>query len=476
MIKHRLARVRDEDGFAMVIAVALITLLAILAVTLMTSVEGDNKRSRTFPPRDGAYQAAEAGINAYTAKLLENPLYYNQFEIMGEATRSVGAASSTTGDVAFSGYTNWSYASKDKFCNPNNCLKGSGYQYDIEVCPPMQSCSNFGSTQIPYTRILSTGRPVNNSDKRTWRALEMDVRPFSLSHFQMFTAGDYSVGSGGNTYGPIYAQGDISHAGTAYADVMAEGTVSGLSASDLKNGAKIYYGHGSQYSDDIRKAPGLATKPNFNDFLVSQTDTKGAAQSGGIYLNDSSQDAFKLVFQPDGTIQISKCKKAVVGGVTKALADTAPTCGTATSYAMPSNGAIFGEQSLLVEGTVHGRATVVSAQDIIVSNNLLYADYTNDILGLIGNHDVLVPNYAPQDLEWHSAVIAQTGARKAYTNNGDHDTLNFYGSVTSYGSPSMTMFRTRNYNPEPSLSYLSPPWFPVLNNQLQILVEREVSP
>jgi len=476
VIERRISQLREESGFALVLAIALIALLTVLGIALMGSVQGDNARSRTFPPRDAAYQAAEAGINAYTAKLLENPLYYNQFEIMGEATRSVGAASSTTADVAFSGYTSWTYPSKDKWCDPSYCLKGSGYQYDIEVCPPMQACANFGGNQIPYTRILSTGRPVGSTDRRTWRAVEMDVRPFSLSHFQMFTAGDYSVGAGGNTYGPIYAQGNISHAGTAYADVMAEGTVSGLAASDLKNGAKIYYGHGSQYADDIRKAPGLATKPNFNDFLVSQTDTKAAAQSAGIYLNDATQDAFKLVFQADGTILISKCKKAVVSGVTKVLGDTAPTCGTATSYTMPSNGAIFGEQSLLVSGTVHGRVTVVSAQDIVIADNIVYADYTNDILGLIGNHDVLVPNYAPQTLEWHSAVIAQTGARKAYTNNGDHQTLNFYGSVTSYGSPSMTMFLTRNYNPEPSLAYLSPPWFPVLNNQLQILVEREVSP
>jgi Tfp pilus assembly protein PilX len=443
--------VREESGFALMIAVVLMMLLATIAVAVLDQAMAESTHSRTAQTQDGSYQAAEAGLNAYMAKLLEDAIFYDHYLIGGEASRTVSGVAyngSGTTDVSFMTApvgVPWTYASKNVWTDPTVYLKGSGYQYDIEVCQPVVSGSPacggiFGGGTNPYLRIVSTGRPVNNTDKRTWRAIELDVKPFSLTDFQMFSKASVSYGSTATTYGPVYSQGDVNHSGKALADVMAEGNVSGPSLG-ITPPARVY---DVNTSPNIRHAPGLSTEPAFNNFLGSEQKAKPAAQASGTYLNDTTKDAFKLVFASNGTVQISSCKKAVVNNVAQDIGAVAPVCTLISAPTVPPYGAIYSEQSLIVEGTLLGRVTIVSAKDIVVSNNITYAS-SDSVLGMIASNDVVVAQYTPDTLTWHGAVIAQNGQRHSYSNDGSHSTQNFYGSTTTNGSPSMDMFRTRNY-------------------------------
>ena len=478
---RRLAR--DEGGFALAMTVVMMMLLATLAVVLLDQVMMESTHSRAVQTQDGAYQAAEAGLNAYMAKLLEDSSYYDHYLIGGEATRTVSGVAyhgSGTTDVSFMSApvgVPWTYASKDVWTSSSAYLKNSGYQYDIEVCPPVVSgspaCNGiFGAGTNPYLRVVSTGRPLNDTtDKSTWRAIELDVKPFSLTDFQMFSKADVSYGATATTYGPVYSQGNVNHAGKALADVMAEGNVTGPSLG-ITAPARVY---DVNTSPDIRHAPGLSTEPNFNNFLGFEQNAKPAAQASGTYLNDTTKDAWKLVFSSNGQVQESSCKKAVVNYVAQDIGKVAPVCTVVKSFGVPPYGAIYAEQSVIVEGVVLGRVTVVSAQDIDISNNISYAS-SDSVLGLIASNDVVVAQYTPDTLTWHAAVIAQNGQRHSYSNDGSHSTQNFYGSTTTNGSPSMDMFRTRNYYLDSVLQYIAPPYFPVLNSQLNIVLQRDVSP
>ena len=56
----------------------------------------------------------------------------------------------------------------------------------------------------------------------------------------------------------------------------------------------------------------------------------------------------------------------------------APTCGAPTTYNVPSNGAIYSNETVIIGGTgtsastVNGRVTVTSNNDIVIGNNITY--------------------------------------------------------------------------------------------------------
>ena len=90
--------VRREDGVAMVLVVALYAMLVLLAVTLIATVLAEGTRSATAVRRDAAFQAAEAGIDDYTAKLVDDHGYYAHYVHPGESTRE---AAGTTAMASF---------------------------------------------------------------------------------------------------------------------------------------------------------------------------------------------------------------------------------------------------------------------------------------------------------------------------------------------------------------------------------------
>ena len=140
----------------------------------------------------------------------------------------------------------------------------------------------------------------------------------------MLADASVSYGSSATTYGKIYSSGSINHQGDAYANLYAEGSVSGGPNLLTPSGgvqAKIYT---PSTTPNIRSV--IKTPVNFSNFLTSLTDIKRAASQpgGGVYLLGAPA-AWKLVFNSDGTFTSQSCSQT--GG--HDVAATAPTCGAA---------------------------------------------------------------------------------------------------------------------------------------------------
>ena len=199
----------DERGIAMVIALALITLISVIAVTLLTVTSGEASRSRRDVKTTGAYQAAESGTNAYLSDLTESTVFFNSYLAKGEATRTdsnnVTHASSNASDVAWSSGNTWTYPT-----NPANDTGwfdlGNGYEYLIQVYPPNTGAQQSQAQVI--TRMDVTGRPKGSTDFSTWRTIETMIRPSSLTDFQTFTATSVTYASTATTTGPIFVGED----------------------------------------------------------------------------------------------------------------------------------------------------------------------------------------------------------------------------------------------------------------------------
>jgi hypothetical protein len=435
----------------------------VLSTTLFVILNSEQTRSNNAVKRDASFQAAEAGIHTYMAKLLDDPSFYLHYLAKGESSRTAGSttvAGSASTNIAWTGGTTWTYPGG--FGNWR--ALGNGYEYSLQITPP--------SSSSPGVKIVGVGRKSGSTTAN--RKLEAVVRQASVSDFQMLANANISYGSEATTTGKIYATEDssgnkhsVTHNGNAYADIYAEGDVTG---------SVTMHGAAKKYDKDTNPTIRTMIKSpiNFDGFLTSLSEIQSAAQSAGVYLNDSSKDAWFLKFSSSGTFTAQSCTEN-----SGDIEDTQPTCGSATTYNVPTNGAVFVAQSVIVSnastgGGVKGRVTVASADNVVIAGNIGPVAAGVDVLGLVAANNMYVAAWVPTNLTWSAATIAQTGVWKSAGGAGTKTKMIFTGSTATADGGSMPMFNERVYNYEPSLLYLQPPWFPVISDSLTTVLFREL--
>jgi hypothetical protein len=515
----RLESPRDEQGFALVLAIAVVTLVTMTALSIMTLTQNESANSRRDQAKDGSYQAAEAGTNAYLSDLTQNNVFFYSFMAKGEATRTDSSMVAHTNnctvtctDLAWTSGNTWTYTTSP-VSDTGWMNLGNGYDYLIRVYPPNTAIA--GLAQV-ITRIDVIGRPHGSTDVTRWQTIETMIRPSSLTDFQAFLATSITYAAGATTTGPIFVgednngtPGTLEHDGIAKANLYAEGTVTG--STRLLNGAKRY---------DKNSSPTALCKLNncspvpFSSFSSTISTVHNAADgTGGLDLGTTDPtnaalagqspaywvDAWKLVFQADGTVLVSSCKKYRSTGRTVTTYEDydgtqPPVCGTPTLHALPSIGAIYSGTDVLVSGVVHGRVTIASAGHLVYAGDLTYVADGVDVVGLEAQGTIYIAQWAVDangNITIYGAQLALNGPWSAdprcgspsYCHSacriGSNCTMNFYGSSALYGQPgsaiSMSgMFNTRNYNYDSNLIFLPPPFFPSLGNAFTILVQRQI--
>ncbi len=426
-----------------------------LVAALMATTLAEATRSGQGVTESTAMAAAEAGVDDYISKLTEDHTYYSDYVHPGEATRKDASNKVGTPGQVWAGASTWTYPNgRDTWL-----ALGNGYEYNLQITPP--------TTGSQLVKILSMGRRTGMTTNT--RTIEVLVRAASVADFQMVSNADVSYGSTATTRGKIYAGVDssgrkhsIDHDGTAYGNLYAEGSITGSVA--YKNGAKGYN------SSTIRSV--IPTAVNFNTFTSSLVDLKTASQTtGGIYLDDSSKAAWKLTFNSAGTVTIASCTQH--NG--KDIGGTAPDCTTTATATVPTVGAIYANQSVVVSGSVKGQVTVASNDNVIIAGNISYVTTGVDVLGLIAKNDMIVAQYAPSTLTWSAATVAQTGQWRSYSTSTDHTSMTFTGSTATNQGGYMSMFGTRNYVYDSNLLYLQPPYFPLILDTYTVVSFRELA-
>jgi Tfp pilus assembly protein PilX len=437
-MRERIQSLRDDErGFAIILAVALMALVTTASLVIFTLTQSENSNSRRDQTQSGAYQAAEAGTNAYLADLTQDIGFYNSEVAKGEATRTGGTdglahannCTVTCSDMTWNTTwgTTWTYVTSRATDTGWYTVPAPGgatsqeYQYLIQVYPPNKNLVQNEAQLI--TRIDVTGRPYGSTNTSTWRTIETLLRPSSLADFQAFLAQSETYGPTAVTTGPIFVgednsgvAGNLVHQGTAKANLYAEGTVSG--GTTYQNGAVHY---------DKNTTPNALCKLNncspvpFTTFTNYIATVKSAADStGGIDLpttdpgntNLASQtpayavDAWKLTFNSNGTVTVLACKK-VNSTTADYTSTTPPTCyvaknapygngttSTPISTLTPVKFPIYSATDVILSGTVHGTVTVASGDDIIYGGNTTYVADGTDVLGLEATNDIVIPAWA----------------------------------------------------------------------------------
>jgi len=167
----------------------------------------------------------------------------------------------------------------------------------------------------------------------------------------------------------------------------------------------------------------------------------------------------------------------------------AKTFDATTTYDMPANSYIYIDDTIWVEGTVNGRATIGIAEDkdIIISNDIIYtAKDGNHVLGLISEQNILLPYNSPEDLEIDAALLAQNGAVKRYYFPGNtKDNLLIYGCIISNetwtwswvsgGGSVVSGYEQTDSTYDANLTYSPPLGFPV-SSEYDLISWEEIKP
>jgi Tfp pilus assembly protein PilX len=459
-VRRSLRSLRDEQGVALVFVILVMMVMTSIGLVTLESIRHEQTQSYTQTSRQTAHQAAEAGIDDYMAKIKDDPQYYLHWIHPAESERR----SSTGVDVptAFDGsgnpiqqawaYTNtWTYPNGKVFYRAATSNSAtSAYEYNIQITPP--------SAGSPVLKIVSTGRPAGDTNTKDYRVIEQVLSPNSITRYYRIVDGNVGFGSTTTTNGQVWANGTISHDGFATADLWATGSING--SVTMQNGSV--------------KHPNQSTPINFSSFLSSLSDISRAASvnSPSTNFNDSSKAAWRFVFASNGTYTVQSCTKS--GG--QDVAKTMPVCGSATTYSVPTNGAIYVQQDAIVSGSVKGRVTVASNSNIVLEGALNPVTPGTDVIGLNAQNDLIIAQYTPNNLTWNASVLAQTGTWHTYSSDGSHSTMTFTGSSTTADGGDMTMFDTRSYGYDDNLKFLQPPWFPSLVKPWTTTLFRELPP
>ncbi|MCX5696866.1 MAG: hypothetical protein NTU54_02665 [Candidatus Omnitrophica bacterium] len=108
------------------------------------------------------------------------------------------------------------------------------------------------------------------------------------------------------------------------------------------------------------------------------------------------------------------------------------------NMALPTNGALFvSGGDLTISGTLNGRLTAGSSQDILIPSSIVYADSpkvnpnSTNVLGLIAEHDAMISYTAPTDIEIDGCIMTMSTSfmMENWWAGPPKGTLTMYGGI-----------------------------------------------
>ncbi len=456
-----------QNGSIIVFEVLIIFVFSVVMLAVMAMAAGQFRILRSTAVKEQAFQIAESGINYYQWHLAHFP---NDFK------DGTGAAPSNQTNFTNPCYLH-SYQDKD-----TNATIG---YYCLEITPPL-----VGSTIVT---IKSTAYAVSNPKIK--RVITSRYGIPSLAKYSFLTNSDVWIGNTESVVGAMHSNGGIRFDGSSTGPTTSAKTTytcqsyHGCSPASTKAGI---WGNANQATKNLWSYP--VPNVDFSAMTSNLASLKTSAQNGGLYLAPSNAQGYSLVFNSNGTISVYKVtslRSTPTGYDVNNVAhneDLDYNARTLLSQAsIPSNGVIYIEDQVWVEGTVAGRAIVAAAKlpynsstapSIIIPNNINYTVKDGTVsLGLLAQNNILVSYYSPNILNIDAALIAQNGSvQRFYYANDVKTSLTTYGTVASYGTWTwnwssgnsiVSGYQSTVTTYDSNLLYAPPPSFPLASSSYQ---------
>lgn len=461
-------RSEGRNGYILVFVLVCASIGILIIAGLIKWAGTDIVATRQTAEREQALQIAEAGVDYYRWHLAHSPLDFMD-------------GTATSGPY------------RHDFLDKDGNLIG---HFSLTIVPPP-----VGSTLVTLTSTGSTTVPGSPT-----RSIKVQFAKPSIAKYAVVANSTMRFGAGTEVFGPIHSNQGIRFDGIAHNLVT-----SGVSTYDDPDhsGANEFGVHTHDSPTD--PLPPTAVPARADIFQVGRTfpvpsidfsgmtsdlsQLKTSAQSSGFYRPGSGSLGYHVVVKTNDTFDLYRVTQMTnaPSGCTNSQSQTG--WGTWSiqnqtllgNYAFPSNGVLFFEDHVFVNGQINSaRLNIIAAvlpdsvpsrKNIIINNDLLYTRYDGtDTIGLIAQGNVLVGLVSEDDLRIDAALIAQNGlAGRFYygsncSPNDDRATLTLWGMIATnqrygFAYTDGTGYHTRNINYDGNLLYAPPPGFPLTGDE-----------
>lgn len=426
----------------------------------------DIKSSRQTSDRELAIQIAEAGIDYYRWHLAHAPTDFQ------DGTGENGP------------YTH-------DFTDKTGNIIG---QFILDITPP-----TLGSTLVV---VKSTG--YTNTSPNLKRSIQVQLAKPSLAKYAVAMEASVRFGQGTEVFGPIHSNNGVRFDGLAHNIVSS--SLNTYNDED-HTGADEYAVHTHISPTDPLPPNALPSRPDifetgrqlsataldFSGITADLAQMKSDAQSNGFYRTASGDFGYHIVLKTNDTFDLKKVTKVVKVCYSDSWSIQAET--SLGNYSFPTNGLIFLEDHIWVNGQIDGaRLNIIAAtfpdnvstrKSITINNDLLYTHYDgSDVIGLIAQNNINIGLNSEDDLKIDAALIAQKGrvGRFQYTSNCAgyiRQKITLWGMIASnlrygFAYTDGTGYQNRNLNYDSNLLYAPPPSFPSTSDQYITLTWEEV--
>lgn len=450
---------------------------------------------RIVSSREQALQIAEAGIDYYRWHLSHAPQdFYDG-----------------TGSTSTSPYTH-------QFFDKDGNLLGA---YALTITPP-----SLGSTVVT---IVSKGSLASSTISRS---IKVTMAIPSFAQYAVVANDVMNFGAGTVTHGPIQSNNGIHFDGIAYGQVSSALSTytdpDGSSCTTNNSWAVHTCVSGTGYPNGDPASPtALPTRSDiftvgrqlsipvidFSALTSNLATLKSQAQSGGLYLTQSqyggsAAQGYHIVLKTNNTFDLyvvravtaspnGTCTGGGSGQTPWGMWSIQTQTASPTNYPIPSNGVVYIEDNVWVDGQINGaHITIVAAKlpdpglatdpNITVNGNLLYTNKDGtDTIGLIAQGNVNVGYNSLDTQEIDGALVAQNGrvGRFYYNSNCGasykRTTLNLFGMIATnnrygFAYSDGTGYTNRNITYDANLLYGPPPSFPLTSSFYTTLSWQEI--
>ncbi len=317
-------------------------------------------------------------------------------------------------------------------------------QFSLEITPPEP-----GSQVVT---VKSIGASSQHPTIR--RSVTVRFGAESLTAFSFLHNASVWFGQGIMVSGEVFSNGGIRMDGTHDSLVKTSkatytcGTETGCWPPQQKPGV---WGNGGP--QELWQFPVPAF--DFDSIVTDFNSLNAESQVSGVYYGPSGAFGYHLIFKADGTVDVYKVTAATsrrgwnADDVCEVLFQTITNEQLLGNYNVEDKKLFYFEDTVWVEGTVKGKASVVAARlpvesystNIWINDNLVYeAQDGSTVLGLIAQSNIYFAYDIPQDFVINATMIAQNGRvmRHHYNRSGCssgnkavRDSLAIFGSLVT---------------------------------------------
>ena len=399
--------------------------------------------ARVAVQREQAFQIAEAGINYYQSHLAQLPGDYQD-------------------GTSHAGPYNHNFADK------NGNVIGT---YTLTITPPSVGSTNVGIVSkgtVPTNPAIPDGSTVSRSIQATL------VNP-SFAQYAIVSNESLSFPVGTNVYGPIMSNGPIHFAGVASNIISSAISVDGTGTFNAGTLAPVSPIDFSALSTGFTQLQTIASSSG-SSYQKSQYDYGSGEPSPalGYHVILNANGTFALYIVTALVQADSGCSDSAAGWGTWSI-QSQSLVGT---YPIPTQGLLFFNDDVWVDGSVNGSRLTIVATNITVNSNLLYTNYDGtDAIGLTAQNNINIGLVSADTLHIDGALMAENGriGRFYYSSSCrvsgmdyyDRSTLTLNGMIATNGHYGFTFsdgtgYQTRNMSYDVNLVGNPPPYFPTI--------------